>query len=534
MHQIMRSLPPEQRSGNDRETLRRVVGSFRPYGGQIGVVFLLTVAVTLLGLLAPLLTKFLFDDAIGQKNERVLLWIIGAMAVTPVISALLQVWQTLVNARVGQRVMQDLRNQLYDHLQQMPLQFFTSTKTGEIQSRLANDVGGIEDVLSTTFVSAVRNVSTAISTVVAMLILSPLLTAISLCLMPIIYLLSSRVGNRARTVNGIRQESLARLTAQMQETLSVSGALLIKVFGRQERARTEFAEENQRLAKISVTRQMIGVGLMATSMIIFSLAPVMVYFIAGWEIIHQPHPSLTVGTIIAFTTLQSRLVGGFGPITQLLNIKVQMQGSLALFDRIYAYLDMPIAIADRPGAVALDPDRVQGHITFDHVSFRYEDMRATLGDRAPVPLHGATSAINTAADAAAEATREWVLEDVSFTAKPGQLVALVGPSGAGKSTMISLVPRLYDVNAGAVAIDGHNVKDVTLASLATLIGMVTQETYLFHDTVRANLLFARPDATEAEVVAAAQAAAIHDRIMELDHGYDTVVGERGYKLSGGE
>jgi ATP-binding cassette subfamily B protein len=534
MHQIMRSLPPEERSGNDRETLRRVVGSFRPYSVPVAFTFLLTIAIAVLTLVNPLLTRVLFDDAFAKRNQRVLVIVVAAMIVSAVLAAVLSVLQTWLNARVGQRVMQDLRDQLYEHLQRMPLQFFTSTKTGEIQSRLANDVGGIEDVLSTTFVNAVRNVSLTISTVVAMVILSPLLTAISLCFLPVVYLISSRVGARARAINGVRQEHLANLTAIMQETLSVSGALLIKVFGRQEESRRDFAAENLKLADISVTRQMIGVGLMTLSMIVFSLAPALVYFIAGWEIIHQPHPALSIGTVIAFTTLQARLVGGFGPITQLLNIKVQMQGSLALFDRIYAYLDMPVSITDRPGALALDPDQVRGQITFDHVYFRYEELAVTLGDGAPVPLHASTSAINTAADVAAEATREWVLEDVSFDAQPGRLVALVGPSGAGKSTVISLVPRLYDVNAGAVAIDGHDVKDVTLASLASLIGMVTQETYLFHDTVRANLIFARPNATDAEIVAAARAAAIHDRIMELEHGYETVVGERGYKLSGGE
>jgi ATP-binding cassette, subfamily B, bacterial len=519
MHRMMRSLPPPERSrAGDFSTIKRVASSFRPYSWRVFLIVLLTIAATIVGLLNPLLTQRLFDDAIGGQDMRLLLIIVGAMAVTPLIGGLITVWQTYLNALVGQQVMQDLRNDLYQHLQRMPLQFFTSTRTGEIQSRLANDVGGIENVLSDTFVRTIQNVSMAVSTIIAMFILSPPLTGISLALVPLVWLLGTRVGFASRTLNAQRQERMASLSALMEETLSVSGALLIKVFGRSDQTREQFRDENSDLADLSVRRQMLGVWLMTASGLIFSLAPVMVYLIAGWQIIDSDDSPITIGTIIAFTTLQGRLIGGWGPITQLLGLRVQIQGSLALFDRIYDYMDMPITIDDKPDAVELDVSTIRGEVTFDHVSFRY--------DAGAVPGRSdATSPVEESS---------WVLRDVSARIERGQLVALVGPSGAGKSTMVSLVARLYDVNEGAVRIDGHDVRAVTLASLSGTMAMVTQETYLFHASVRANLRFACADVTDTEIEEAARAAAIHDRILDLDRGYDTIVGERGYKLSGGE
>lgn len=525
MRQMMQGMPPPQRTRDpdrDFSTIRRVASAFHPYRWRVALILVLTILATVLGLVNPILTQRLFDDAIGGKNLRLLIQIVAIMAVTPLLSALITVWQTFLNAVVGQRVMQDFRNQLYAHLQRMPLQFFTSTRTGEIQSRLANDVAGIENILSDTFVNTVRNLSMAISTIIAMFVLSVPLTLISLALVPLIYLLSVRVGRVGREVNAARQQRLGSLTALMEETLSVSGAMLIKVFGRSEQAQRRFRDENERLAELSVQRQMIGVWLMSASMTLFSLAPVLIYLIAGWQIIDSPNPPLTIGTIIAFTTLQGRLIGGWGPITQLLNLPVQLQTSLAFFDRIYEYLDMPVSITEKPDAIQLDPRTVRGDVEFRRVWFSYE--------------HDAYAARpGGAAKGDSEATTPtWVLRDVSAHARPGQLVALVGPSGAGKSTLVSLVSRLYDVDRGAVLVDGHDVRDLTMSSLTSALAVVTQETYLFHDTVRENLRFAREDATEAEVIAAARAAAIHDRILELEHGYDTVVGERGYKLSGGE
>ncbi|HEU0165556.1 MAG TPA: ABC transporter ATP-binding protein, partial [Thermomicrobiales bacterium] len=368
-------MPPPNRPrdrARDAATMRRVAGTFRPYRWRVYFIFFLTILATVLGLVNPLLTEKLFDDAIGGKDLHLLVEIVSIMAITPIISAVITVWQTYLNAIVGQHVMQDLRNRLYAHLQRMPLQFFTSTRTGEIQSRLANDVAGIENVLSDTFVQTVRNLSMAISTVIAMFVLSIPLTLISLALVPVIYILSVRVGRMGREINANRQERLASLTAMMEETLSVSGAMLIKVFGRSRQAQERFTTENQRLADLSIQRQMIGVGLMASSMTLFSLAPVLIYLIAGWQLIDSTNPPLSIGTIIAFTSLQSRLIGGWGPVTQLLNLPVQLQTSLAYFDRIFEYLDLPVSIKERPNAEVLPRGSVRGEVRFDDVWFAYQ------------------------------------------------------------------------------------------------------------------------------------------------------------------
>jgi len=426
----------------------------------------------------------------------------------------------------------------------MSLRFFTATRTGEIQSRLSNDVGGVQGVVTNTATSIVSNISTAISTIVAMIFISPLLTLISLGMLPIFLWITYKVGNVRRLTSKETQESMASLTAMMQETLSVSGILLIKTFGRQRYAEDRFRRENERLTELEIRQQMIGRWFFMFTGTFFSITPAIVYLVAGWQIIHHPiHPHISLGGIVAFTTLQSRL---FFPIGQLLNIQVEIQGALALFDRIFEYLDLPIEIHDAPHALHLTPAEVQGRITFDHVTFTYKR------DDPPI-LSGLFDSISSDAQSKAkrsispdavtltpdlltteEALTRPALHDVSFEIQPGQLAALVGPSGAGKTTITYLVPRLYDVDSGSVKIDGHDVRDISLASLGQLIGVVTQETYLFHASIRENLLYARPDATEAEMIAAAQAAAIHDRIMELDDGYNTIVGERGYRLSGGE
>lgn len=351
---------------------------------------------------------------------------------------------------------------------------------------------------------------------IAMFVLSPQLTLLSFAFLPIVWIIGTRVGRISRQVNAQRQQQLATLTSQMEETLSVSGAMLIKVFGGGARAQKNFAEGNQKLSDIQIRRQMLGSWLFAATMSLFSIAPVMVYLIAGRQLITSDNPPLTIGTIIAFTALQARLVGPRSPINDLLGVRVQLQGSLALFDRIYDYLDLPITIQDKPNAISLPVRTLAGKVTFDRVWFAYE----------------AHSAKHAAEPTFAEV--DWTLRNMSFTAEPGQLVALVGPSGAGKSTSVSLIARLYEVQEGSVTIDGHDVRDVTLQSLSDSMAFVTQETYLFDATVRENLRFARQDATDHEIYVAARSAAIHDRIELLAHGYDTIVGERGYKLSGGE
>ena len=522
----------------DARTLRRVTQAFSPYKFQVVLVLIAIILTTGLGLINPLMIRYIFDDAIGKGNLNLLIILVIIMIVTPVVTGIIGVGQTYLNNIIGQRVMRDFRNKLYHHLQSMSLRFFTSTRTGEIQSRLSNDVGGVQGVVTDTATSVVSNISTAVSTIIAMFILSPLLTLISLGLLPVFLWITYKVGNVRRATSKETQQSLAALTAMMQETLSVSGILLSKTFGRQKYAEDRFKTENQKLTDLEVRQQMIGRWFFMFIGTFFSIMPAIVYLVAGWQIINRV-PGVSLGTIVAFTTLQSRL---FFPIGQLLNVQVEIQGALALFDRIFEYLDLPIEIQNRPGARELSPDDIQGDVTFRDVTFTYKrdesSVLSGLGEKESngnghrvVSPEAVAAAVSTATE---EVVPHITLNDVSFEIKPGQLAALVGPSGAGKTTITYLVPRLYDVDSGAVEIDGHNVKDIALESLGELIGVVTQETYLFHASIRENLLYARMDASEEDLIAAAKAAAIHDRIMELEDGYETLVGERGFKLSGGE
>jgi ATP-binding cassette, subfamily B, bacterial len=525
----------------DARTLRRVAEAFTPYKVQIVVVLIAIILTTVLGLVNPFMIQFIFDDAIGKRNATLLIILVSIMIVMPIITGLIGVGQTYLNNLIGQQVMRDFRNKLYEHLQSMSLRFFTSTRTGEIQSRLSNDVGGVQAVVTNTATSIVSNISTALSTIIAMIFISPPLTLISLGLLPIFLWITYKIGNVRRMTSKETQQSLASLTAMMQETLSVSGILLTKTFGRQQYAQERFEKENQNLTNLEVRQQMIGRWFFMFIGIFFSITPAIVYLVAGWQIIHSPlHAGITLGGIVAFTTLQSRL---FFPIGQLLSIQVDIQGALALFDRIFEYLDLPIEIQDAPNALHLKAGEARGEITFDDVSFTYKPDETGImsGLTGPDQDNGKNEngkekrAVSPEPVAVSdESEPRPTLSHVSFDIKPGQLAALVGPSGAGKTTITYLVPRLYDVDSGAVEIDGHNVKDILLASLGEIIGVVTQETYLFNASIRENLLYARTGATEEEMIAAAKAAAIHDRIMELDDGYNTTVGERGFKLSGGE
>ena len=524
----------QKKSGRkaDVHTVKRVVQAFKPYKFRVLLVLIAIILTTLLGLVNPLLIQRVFDDAILKRDLNLLYIYVAIMFVTPIISGFIGVGQTYLNNVIGQSVMRDFRNRLYQHLQSMSLRFFTATRTGEIQSRLSNDVGGIDSVVTNTATSIVSNFSTAISTIVAMFILSPLLTFISLAALPIFLWITYKVGNVRRVTSKETQKSMASLTAMMQETLSVSGILLMKTFGRQSYEQKQFEKENQRLTDLEIRQQMIGRWFFMFIGTFFSVMPAVVYLVAGLQYIANAH--ITFGIIVAFTTLQSRL---FFPIGQLLNIQVDIQGALALFDRIFEYLDLPVDIQDKPQALHLNPETVSGHIAFKDVSFAYKrDENMTEHETPDSPHKQVTrpvSPVPVAADSETTARRA-ALNHISFEIKPGQLAALVGPSGAGKTTITYMVPRLYDVDRGTIEIDGHNVQDIALASLGEIVGMVTQETYLFHASVRENLLYARLDATEEEMIAAAKAAAIHDRIIELSDGYDTIVGERGYKLSGGE
>jgi ATP-binding cassette subfamily B protein len=470
------------------------------------------VVTSLLGLVNPYLLKLLIDEALPQRDLGLLNLFVGLMIVVPIVSGLIGVGQSYLNNVIGQRVMQDLRNALYAHLQRLPLRFFTDTRTGEIQSRLANDVGGVQSVVTDTASSVFANLVIVISTVGAMLLIDWRLTALSLGLLPFFMYLTYRVGKIRRRLAGATQESLADITAITEETVSVSGMLLTKTFGRQEQTVGRFRDANARLARLQIRQSMVGRWFFMIVGTVFSVTPALVYWLAGWLAINNDPTAPTIGDIVAFTTLQSRL---FFPLGQLLNVQVEVQGALALFDRIFEYLELPTEIEDRPGAVALEPDKVNGRLRFRHVSFRYRSSP-------PVGL-------------APEVERlPFGLMDIDFEAEPGELIALVGPSGSGKTTTTYLLPRLYDVDEGAVEIDGIDVRDIRIASLGEVIGFVTQETFLFHASVRENLRYAKPDATDRELQAAARMAAIHDRVHDLPQGYDTIVGERGYKLSGGE
>jgi ATP-binding cassette, subfamily B, bacterial len=543
-----RPIPKERRG----RTIRRIAAFFGPYRREVAIVLGAILLTSFIGLVNPILLKLLIDEAIPKLDFGLLNLFVGLMIVLPIVNGLIGVGQSYLNNVIGQNVMQDLRTALYAHLQTMPLRFFTETRTGEIQSRLANDVGGIQSVVTDTAASVTSNIAIALSTVIAMFLIDWRLTILSLGLTPFFLYLTFRVGKVNREVRGETQKSLAEMSAVTEETLSVSGMLLSKTFGQQASAIARFRRLNGELARLQVRQAMVGRWFFMIIGTIFSITPAFVYWLAGWLAIQGDASAPTIGDIVAFTTLQSRL---YFPLGQLLSVQVEIQGALALFDRIFEYLEMDPEIKDAPDAVTLRPADVRGSVAFDRVSFRYpvaavpaappgdgvaaigapaiRSEEAAAGDGATA-RSGTTRSDPLSAMPAIAMAPAFALEDISFSVEPGQLVALVGPSGSGKTTTTYLVPRLYDVDSGSVAIDGHDVRQVSLASLGEVIGFVTQETYLFHDTIRRNLDYARPGATDAELETAARAAAIHERILELPDGYDTVVGERGYKLSGGE
>jgi ATP-binding cassette subfamily B protein len=487
---------------------RRIVRLFRPHRGALSLIVAMILITSVLSVISALLVRRVFDHALfvpGGPDLSALYPLVAALIVIPIVNGVLNVAQTYVTEVVGNRVLQELRNRLFEHLERLSLAFYTATRSGEVQSRLANDVGGVQTTITSTASSVVSNVVTLVSSVVAMLLLSPLLTAISLAATPVFVLFSRRVGRARRKARRDTQASLAAMGSITQETLSVSGILLAKVFGRQEHEVERYRAENANQADLQIRQSIVGRSFFAITQAFFGISPALVYLVAGLQ---GTRGDLSAGTLVAFTTLQSRLLL---PINQLLQVSVDVQSSLALFARIFELIDLRPQITDRPDALSLEAAEIRGEVALEHVSFRYgggEDG----GPAAP----------------------EEALRDVSMLVAPGQLAALVGPSGAGKTTISYLIPRLYDVEKGAVTIDGHDVRDLAAATIARAVGVVTQESYLFGGTVRENISYGRPDATDDQIVAAAKAAFIHDRILALEHGYDTVVGERGYRFSGGE
>jgi len=485
-----------------KANLRRIIRLFRPYRPRLGLVCGLIVVSAALGVVTPFLLRAVLDTAIQVDPQTdqasvelgLLTALVAGMVAIPIVTGVLGVWQTLLSNLVGQAVMHDLRTAVYRHLQRLSLAFFTRTRTGEVQSRIANDIGGIENVVTTTATSVLGNVTTVIATIIAMVLLDWRLAAFALALLPLFVWLTKRVGDQRKKVTAERQVSLADVSSIVQESLSVSGILLGKTMGRAGDLAERFETESKRLAGLEVRSRMTGRWMMAAIQTSFAVMPALVYLFAGWTI-SRGSTSITIGTIVAFTTLQTRL---FFPIGGLLGVQLDVQSSLALFDRIFEYLDQPVDIVE--GRKEIDAPR--GDVAFEDVWFRYGDA--------------------------------WTLEDVAFTVPAGTTTALVGETGSGKTTCAYLVARLYDATEGRVTIDGTDVRELTFPSLTAAVGVVSQETYLFHASVRENLRFARPDATDEEVEEAARAAQIHSLIASLPEGYETVVGERGYRFSGGE
>jgi ATP-binding cassette subfamily B protein len=492
-HRLYASREPVVRPADPavrRANLHRVVRLFRPYRLKLSVVCALIVFSSALSVVSPFLLRAVLDTAIPEGRNGLLTVLVAGMIAISVVTGAIGVVQSYLSTQVGQHVMHDMRTSVYRHLQRLSLAFFTKTRTGEVQSRIANDIGGVDNVLTSTATSVMSTVTTVIATVVAMFLLDWRLALFALGLLPLFVWMTRRVGEQRRKVATVRQESMADISSLVQESLSVSGILLGKTMGRSAELAQRFDYESDRLAGLEVKSRMTGRWMMQSIQTTFAVMPALVYWFAGIS------GSITIGTLVAFTTLQVRL---FAPVGSLLSISVDVQSSLALFDRVFEYLDLPVDIVEGKREV----DRVRGDVRLQRVWFRYG------GDA-------------------------WALTDVDLEIPAGTTTAIVGETGAGKTTLGYLVSRLYDVVKGRVTIDGVDIRELTFGSLAATVGVVSQETYLFNATVRENLRFAKPDASDAEVEEAARAAQIHELISSLPEGYETVVGERGYRFSGGE
>ncbi|TKG73105.1 ABC transporter ATP-binding protein [Prauserella endophytica] len=477
--------------------VRRILNLFRPYRGRLAVVGLLVALSSLVSVASPFLLREVLDVAIPQQRVDLLTLLVAGMLGVAVATSVFNVLQTYLSTTVGQQVMHGLRSRVYARLQRMSLAFFTRTRTGEVQSRIANDIGGMQATVTSTATSLVSNVTTVVATVVAMLALDWRLTVFSLALMPAFVWISRRVGSERKKITARRQQQLAAMSSSVQESLSVSGILLGRTMGRSASLTDEFADESRRLARLEVESSMAGRWRMSTIQIVMAALPALLYWAAGLSTAFGA-PMASLGTLVAFVTLQQAL---FRPTMSLLQTGVELQSSLALFQRIFEYLDLPVDVAEPERPVALG--QVRGEVAFHDAGFSYDGTHAALAG-------------------------------VDLAVPPGGSLAIVGETGSGKTTLSYLVPRLYDVTQGSVTIDGVDVRELSFETLASAVGVVSQETYLLHASVADNLRFAKPDATDEELHEAARAAQIHDHIAALPDGYDTLVGERGYRFSGGE
>ncbi|MGH2913489.1 MAG: ABC transporter ATP-binding protein [Solirubrobacteraceae bacterium] len=498
-----RRKPPALLDPTRTRDRHRILALFRPYRVRLGAVLVMIVISAGVSMLNPFLLRSALDNGLLKHQGTVLTEMVAGMIGVAILSNAIAVWQTYASNVVGQRVMHDLRDAVYRRLQRMSLAFFTRTRTGEVQSRIANDIGGLESVVTTTATTIASNVTTVIAALVAMCILNLPLAALSLIFVPPSVWMTRRVGRIRRRITTEQQRRLGDLSALVTESLSVSGILLGKTMGRGDDLADRFGDESREIAELEVRSRMTGRWMMATVQFVFAAQPAVIYWLAGQSFVGS---SITIGTVVAFTTLQTRLLF---PINSLLGVGAEMEASLALFDRIFEYLDLPIEIVEAEHPVTLRSEEVLGEVRLRDVWFRYGAAEGGEGS-------------------------EWTLRGIDLDIAAGTRTAIVGETGSGKTTLGYLVARLYEPQRGQVTIDGIDVRQLSLASLAQTVGVVSQETYLFHSSVRENLRFACPGASDLEVEQAAQTARIHDMIASLPEGYDTVVGERGYRFSGGE
>ena len=482
--------------------MRRVVTLFGAYKPHLAGIFVLVLLSAMLGLFAPFYLRSLINDGLVKKNLGIVTHYTLLTLVVTLGATVLSLGYGYLSLLVGQHLMRDLRNRLNSHLQGMSLRFWTQTRTGEVQSRLVSDVGGVQNVLSDTAASVLSNVATVLSTLVAMIYMDWRLTLLSVGILPFFAVVAAKIGDYSRVLRTQNQQQLADLNATMGETLSVSGVLLSKTNGRRALTAQKFARENDALTRTGLKLAMLMRGFFNLIGLSFSLTPALVYWLAGWLAARGSASAPNIGTIVAFSAFQARL---FFPLTSLLNVQVEVNSALALFDRIFEYLDMKQEITDAPDAIELSPAQVRGEVRFRNAGFSYDENQ-----------------------------EHPTLDDINLLARPGEQIALVGPSGSGKTTLTYLLSRLYDVTGGSIEIDGHDIRGIKLDSLGQIICVVTQESFLLHDTIRENLRYARPDASDEELLAAARAAAIDEFIDTLPDGYDTLVGERGTRLSGGQ